>query len=49
MHKNKHSGELGEGPGPPLSYFGIKKEEMTEGGKAGWARKIELGRLWIRH
>ena len=39
--------DLGEGPGgggqPPL--FWVKKEEMTEGRKAGWASKIEPGPL----
>ena len=39
--------DLGEGPGgpgpPPL--FWVKKEEMTEGRKAGWASKIKPGPL----
>jgi len=35
--------DLGKGPGdpPPLPLFSVKKGEMTEGRKAGWASKIE--------
>ena len=38
--------DLGEGPGArdPL-LFGVKKEEMTEGRKAGWASKLKPGPL----
>ena len=32
-------------PPPPTPLFWVKKEEMTEGGKAGWASKIEPGPL----
>ena len=33
-------------PHPPL--FWVEKEEMTEGRKASWASKIELGlKVWI--
>ena len=44
----KSVADLVEGPGvgeapPPL--FWMKKEEMTEGRKAGWASKIEPGLL----
>ena len=34
--------DLGEGPGSPaIPLFWVKKEEMTEGRKAGWASKIK--------
>ena len=44
MPKIKPVADLGEGPGGPGSpspLFRVKKEEMIEGRKAGWASKIE--------
>lgn len=35
--------DLGEGPPPPLRLSWVKKYEMTEGRKAGWASKIKPG------
>jgi len=40
------SGDLGEGPrgwGAPLPLFWVRKEEMTEGRKAGRASKTKPG------
>ena len=51
----KQVADLGEGPrggGDAPRLFWVKKEEMTEGSKAGWASKIKpdpLLKVWIRH
>ena len=37
--------DLGELPPPPPLLFWVKKEEMAEGRKAGWASKVEPGSL----
>ena len=39
---NQAVADLGEGPrGPDPSLFWVKKEEMTEGRKTGWASKLK--------
>ena len=41
MHQHPVA-DLGKSPAPPPHIL-VKKEEITEGRKADWASKIELG------